>query len=329
MSREELLKASAEERKKINKDYGEGTIMAMSDKRDPIESISTGSLGLDIALGIGGLPKGRIVEIYGPESSGKTTISIQVIAAAQKAGGLCAIIDMEQSFDSSYAENLGVDLSMLDITQPDSGDMGLEIADRLISSGLYSVVVIDSVAALVPKSEIEKEMGESSMGRQALLMSQACRKITPIAKKTNTLVIFINQIRNTIGGYGNPETLPGGLALRFYASVRLDVRRSTTKDNSVFEGDVVTGNLTKVKVIKSKVSRPFTICEFNIIYGQGTDKINEIIQIAHDLEILKKWGKTITYKEEKYEVSVFEALLADNSDFYEDLRKQVLEKVVK
>jgi len=663
MEKQDLLKVAAQERAKINKDYGDNTVISLSDKHEQIEAISTGSLGLDIALGIGGLPRGRVVEIIGMESSGKTTICIQTIVEAQKKGGLCAIIDMEQSFDASYAENLGVDLTMLDICQPDSGDMGLEITDRLISTGLYTVIVVDSVAALVPKSEIEKEMGESvsydtpiyirnkqnraieivpicdlykgyekfpegrhqcwyrkfktteilthqgwkdlkgvikkenvknkslfyvrtmdgmvkgtedhcyfvnnvekklcelnrfdrldtyspefntnnkhsisedvawllgfwiaegstlkqesdgrlelsntnlsliekskvimdnnfcckteinkldffnkstqyrlicskekqisfllssclswpskikkipifilnakenikksfldgffegdgshnntkiglpkqyyndslcvigglryllrslgikthlnihttrpqqcrlhentgkqmicdneirniiesikpeflydietevgtfvtpvgdivihnsSMGKHALLMAQACRKITPLAKKHNTLVIFINQIRNTLGNYGNPEVTPGGLSLRFYASVRLDIRRSTTKDNSVLQGDVITGNLTKVKVLKSKVSMPFKTCEFNIIYGQGTDKINEVIQIAHDLEILKKWGKTITYKEEKFEVPVFEQMIIDNEGFYLDLRNQILDKV--
>lgn len=329
MEHSEKLKLASAEKAKINKDYGERTIISMSENLDNVEAISTGSLGLDIALGIGGLPKGRIVEVYGTESSGKTTLCIQTIAEAQKKGGLCAIIDMEQSFDKEYAENLGVDISMLDISQPDSGDMALEIADRLIATGAYSVIVIDSVSALVPKSEIEKEMGESSMGKQALLMSQACRKLTPLAKKTNTLVIFINQIRNAIGNYGNPEVLSGGLALRFYASVRLDVRRSTTKDNSVFDGDQAVGNLTKVKVIKSKVSPPFKSCEFNIIYGQGTDKISEIISIANDLEILRKWGKTITFENEKYDIETFQGMVADNIEFYDKLRNQILDKFKK
>ena len=316
----------------LDKDFGKGTVMSLSDRGDmDIETISTGSMGLDIALGIGGLPRGRIIEAYGMESSGKTTLAIHLIAEAHKdPNSLCAIIDAEHSFDMEYAANLGVDIDRLDINQPEFGEQGLEVAEKLISSGAYDVVVIDSVAALVPKAELEDEMGTQKMGLQARMMGQACRKLAGTVKKTNTILLFLNQQREKIGVmFGSPLTTSGGNALKFYASVRLEVTRSTTSDNSVKIGDDILGNLTKVKVIKNKVAPPFKNCEFNILYGTGIDKIGELIKITNDLEIIRKWGKTITYKEEKYEVSVFEALLADNSDFYEDLRKQVLEKVVK
>jgi len=328
MTIEEKLKLVAAEKQKINKDYGDGTVVSLKDAPKQVDAISTGSLGLDIALGIGGLPRGRIVEVYGKESCGKTTLSIHTMVEAQKKDGLCAVIDAEQSFDGFYAESLGLNLDRLELNQPDYGDQGLEIADRMISTGAFDVVLIDSVAALVPKSEIEREMGESAMGKHAQLMSQACRKLTPIVKKTNTLVIFINQLREKIGvTYGNPDVTTGGNALKFYSSVRLEVTRSTTKDNSVFEGDLVSGNLTKVKVIKSKVSPPFRTCEFNILYGKGIDKINELIKVASDLEIIKKWGKIITYDGNKYDIEVFNQMLEDTPDFYLSLRKSVLNKV--
>lgn len=328
MTKEEKLKVAAENRVKINKDFGKGTVISLGEKPDmDIETISTGSIGLDLALGVGGLPTGRIVEIYGPESSGKTTLCIHIIAEAQKADGLCAIIDAEHAFDKEYAKSLGVNVDELDFHQPAHGDEGLEIADRLIKSGVYSVVVVDSVAALVPKAELEGEMGESKMGLQARLMSQACRKLTPVVKQSNTLLIFVNQLREKIGVmFGSPETTTGGNALKFYASVRLDVRRSLTADNSVKVDGEMVGNLTRIKVIKNKVAPPFKTCEFDILFGIGIDKVGEIISIASDLELLKKWGKQITYKETKYDIEEFTNLLKDNPDFAESLRLQILEK---
>jgi recombination protein RecA len=312
---------------KIDKDYGKGSVMMMNEKAVQLqEVISTGSLGLDMALGIGGLPRGRVIEIYGPESSGKTTLSTHVIAEAQKKGGMCAIIDAEHAFDSSYAQKLGVDIDNLLISQPDYGEQALEIADRLILSGAIDVVVIDSVAALVPKSELEGEMGDSKMGLHARLMSQALRKLTATIHKTNTICIFINQLREKIGVmFGNPETTTGGNALKFYASVRLDIRRMT----QIKDGDEAIGNRVKVKVVKNKVAPPFRQAEFDIIFGQGISKAGEIIDIGVELGVIQKSGSWFSYDTNKLgqgRESVKQMML-DNPELAAELETKIKAKV--
>ncbi len=311
----------------INKDLGKGTVMKLGEKQsEPIEVISTGSIGLNRALGVGGVPRGRIIEIYGPESSGKTTIATHIIAEAQKNGGTCAIIDAEHAFDAPYASSIGVDVDNLYICQPESGDQGLEVADRLISSGNFAIVVVDSVAALVPKAELDGEMGESKMGLHARLMSQALRKLVGSVATTNTCLIFINQLRDKIGVmFGNPETTTGGNALKFYASVRLDVRRSITAQNSVMEGDVKMGNQVTVKVIKNKVAPPFRSAVFDIMYGEGIDKLGELIDEAVDKKILEKSGVWYGYQGEKIGQGrdKTKQFLRDNPELTDDLFNQI------
>ena len=310
---------------KIEKDYGKGSVMMLGDKqKEKMDVISTGSIGLDVALGVGGLPCGRIVEIYGPESSGKTTIAIHTIAQAQKKGGICAIIDAEHAFDASYARKLGVDVDNLIISQPDYGEQGLEIADRLISSGAVDVVVIDSVAALVPKGELDGEMGDSKMGLQARLMSQALRKLTATISRTGCCCIFINQLREKIGVmFGNPETTTGGNALKFYASVRLDIRRIS----QIKDGDVASGNRTRVKVVKNKVAPPFRQVEFDIIFGEGISKVGEIIDMGVELGILQKSGSWFSYGESKVGQGrdAVKQFLHDNPEMMEEMEAKIRE----
>ncbi|MDR5591420.1 recombinase RecA [Christiangramia sp. SM2212] len=309
---------------KMDKTYGKGTVMKMSDQAvADVDAISTGSLGLDLALGVGGYPRGRVIEIYGPESSGKTTLTLHAIAEAQKKGGIAAFIDAEHAFDRFYAEKLDVDIDNLIISQPDNGEQALEITDNLIRSGAIDIIVIDSVAALTPKSEIEGEMGDSKMGLHARLMSQALRKLTSSISKTNCTVIFINQLREKIGVmFGNPETTTGGNALKFYASVRLDIRRSTQiKDSS----NNVMGNKTRVKVVKNKVAPPFKTAEFDIMYGEGVSKIGEIIDIGVDYEIVKKSGSWFSYEDTKLGQGrdAVKILLKDNPDLMEELEEKI------
>ena len=312
---------------KMNKEYGKGAVMKMGDVVvEDIPVISTGSIGLDIALGIGGFPRGRVVEIYGPESSGKTTIAIHAIAQAQKAGGIAAFIDAEHAFDRFYAEKLGVDINNLLISQPDNGEQALEIADNLIRSGAIDIIVIDSVAALTPKAEIEGEMGDSRMGLQARLMSQALRKLTSTISKTGATCVFINQLREKIGVmFGNPETTTGGNALKFYSSIRLDIRRIGQIKNST----EVVGNRVRVKVVKNKMAPPFRMAEFDMIYGEGISKMGEIIDMGVDYDIVKKSGSWYSYGDTKLGQGrdAVKQLLLDNPELEEELDAKIREKI--
>ncbi|MBA4410827.1 MAG: recombinase RecA [Bacteroidota bacterium] len=323
----EKLKALQLTMDKIEKSYGKGSIMKLGDRIvENVPSISSGSIGLDIAMGVGGYPKGRIIEIYGPESSGKTTLAIHAIAEAQKAGGIAAIIDAEHAFDPGYATKLGVDINELLISQPDNGEQALEIADSLIRSGAVDIIVIDSVAALTPKAEIEGEMGDSKMGLQARLMSQALRKLTGNISKTKTCVIFINQLREKIGVmFGNPETTTGGNALKFYASVRLDIRRI----GQIKDGEEAQGNHTRVKVVKNKVAPPFKKAEFDIMYGEGISKTGEIVDLGVECNIIKKSGSWFSYGETKLgqgRESV-KSVLRDNPELSQELEAKILEAI--
>tara|TARA_B100001057_G_scaffold248232_1_gene248477 strand:- start:13146 stop:14147 length:1002 start_codon:yes stop_codon:yes gene_type:complete len=313
---------------KLDKTYGKGSVMKLGDQTvEKIESISSGSIGLDVALGVGGYPKGRVIEIYGPESSGKTTLTLHAIAECQKAGGIAAFIDAEHAFDRFYAEKLGVDLGELVISQPDNGEQALEIADNLIRSGAVDALVIDSVAALTPKSEIEGEMGDSKMGLHARLMSQALRKLTASISKTNCTVFFINQLREKIGVmFGNPETTTGGNALKFYASVRIDIRRSTQLKNS--EGGVL-GNKTRVKIVKNKVAPPFKTAEFDIMYGEGISKIGEILDIGVENDIIEKSGSWFSYGGSKLGQGrdSVKAILKDNPELMEELEQKIMDEL--
>ena len=323
----EKLKALQAAMSKIEKDFGKGSIMKLGDEQiENVDVIPTGSLGLNAALGVGGYPKGRIIEIYGPESSGKTTLAIHAIAECQKTGGIAAFIDAEHAFDRFYAQKLGVDIDNLYIAQPDNGEQALEIADQLIRSSAVDIIVIDSVAALTPKKEIEGDMGDSAVGLHARLMSQALRKLTSTIAKTNTTCIFINQLREKIGVmFGNPETTTGGNALKFYASVRLDIRRVT----SLKDGDQVVGNQVRVKVVKNKVAPPFRKAEFEITFGEGISKIGEIVDLATEHEIIKKSGSWFSYGESKLAQGrdAVKALLKDNPELCEELEAKIMEKI--
>ena len=326
--KEAKLKALKLTLDKLDKTYGKGAVMKMGDSVvEDIDAIPSGSFGLDIALGVGGYPRGRVVEIYGPESSGKTTLTLHAIAEAQKAGGIAAFIDAEHAFDRFYAEKLGVDIDNLIISQPDNGEQALEIADNLIRSGAIDIVIIDSVAALTPKSEIEGEMGDSKMGLHARLMSQALRKLTGSISKTKCTVIFINQLREKIGVmFGNPETTTGGNALKFYCSVRLDIRRSTQIKDS--NGNVK-GNKTRVKVVKNKVAPPFKTAEFDIMYGEGVSKVGEIIDLGVEYEIIKKSGSWFSYGDTKLGQGrdAVKALLLDNPELFDELDAKIREAI--
>ena len=323
----EKLKALQLTMEKIEKSYGKGSIMRLGDRPvDDVAAISSGSIALDVALGIGGYPKGRVIEIYGPESSGKTTLAIHAIAEAQKAGGIAAIVDAEHAFDPYYAKNLGVDIDELLISQPDSGEQALEIVDNLVRSGAIDIVVIDSVAALTPKAELEGEMGDSKMGLQARLMSQALRKLTANISKTKTCCIFINQLREKIGVmFGNPETTTGGNALKFYASVRLDIRRI----GQVKDGEEVQGNNVRVKVVKNKVAPPFRKAEFDIMYGEGISKSGEIVDLGVLYNIIKKSGSWFSYGETKLGQGreTVRKLIADNPELSQELETKIVEAI--
>ena len=325
--KEAKLKALQLTLDKLDKAYGKGTVMKMGDKAvEEVETIPSGSLGLDLALGVNGYPRGRVIEIYGPESSGKTTLTLHAIAEAQKAGGIAAFIDAEHAFDRNYAEKLGVDIENLIISQPDNGEQALEIAENLIRSGAIDIVVIDSVAALTPKSEIEGEMGDSKMGLHARLMSQALRKLTGTISKTNCTVFFINQLREKIGVvFGNPETTTGGNALKFYASVRLDIRRSS----QIKDGENVVGNRTKVKVVKNKVAPPFKTAEFDIMYGEGVSKTGEILDLAVEFEIIKKAGSWFSYGDTKLGQGrdAVKVLIKDNPELADELEQKIKEYI--
>lgn len=324
-TKKEKLKVLQSAIERLEKDYGKGIVMKMSDDRVVnVEVVSTGSLGLDIALGVGGFPRGRVIEIYGPESSGKTTLAMHCIAEAQKKGGICAIVDAEHAFDKTYAQALGIDTDNLLISQPDDGEQALEIADNLIRSGAIDVLVVDSVAALVPRAEIEGDMGDSKMGLQARLMSQALRKLTGTINKTGCICIFINQLREKIGVmFGNPETTTGGNALKFYASVRLDIRRI----GQLKEGLEIVGNRTKVKVAKNKVAPPFRVVEFDILYGHGISRIGEIIDMGVEYDIIKKSGSWFSYNETKLGQGreAVRQLLTDNPELCEEIDVKIRE----
>lgn len=324
----EKAKALQNTIERLEKTYGKGAIMRMGDEAiEKMEVIPTGSIGLDVALGVGGFPRGRVIEIYGPESSGKTTLAIHAIAEVQKLGGTAAIIDAEHAFDRFYAENLGVVTENLLISQPDNGEQALEITDNLIRSGAIDLIVIDSVAALTPKAEIEGEMGDSVMGLQARLMSQALRKLTAIISKTNCCCIFINQLREKIGVmFGNPETTTGGNALKFYASVRIDIRRI----GQIKNGDEITGNRTKVKIVKNKVAPPFKIIEFDIMYGKGISKTGEIVDIGVEKNIIKKSGSWFSYNDTKIGQGrdAVKQVLSDNPELAEELEKKIKDELL-
>ncbi|HQG77635.1 MAG: recombinase RecA [Bacteroidales bacterium] len=321
----EKLKALEVTIGKIEKDFGKGTIMKLGDHAvENIQVISTGSIGLDAALGIGGFPRGRVIEIYGPEASGKTTLAIHAIAEAQKNGGIAAIIDAEHTFDRNYAEKLGVDIGNLLISQPDNGEQALEITDNLIRSGALDIIVIDSVAALTPKAEIEGEMGDSKMGLQARLMSQALRKLTANISKTNTSCIFINQLREKIGVmFGNPETTTGGNALKFYASVRIDIR----KTNQLKEGEEIIGSRTRVKIVKNKLAPPFKKADFDILYGEGISQLGEIIDLGVDFDIIKKSGSWFSYGDTRLGQGreAVKQIIKDNPELFEELKAKITE----
>lgn len=325
--KEAKLKALQLTLDKLDKTYGKGTVMKLGDKAvEEVETISSGSLGLDLALGVNGYPRGRVIEIYGPESSGKTTLTLHAIAEAQKAGGIAAFIDAEHAFDRNYAKKLGVNVDELIISQPDNGEQALEIAENLIRSGAVDIVVIDSVAALTPKSEIEGEMGDSKMGLHARLMSQALRKLTGTISKTNCTVFFINQLRDKIGVvFGNPETTTGGNALKFYASVRVDIRKSS----AIKDGDNVIGNRAKIKIVKNKVAPPFRTAEFDIMYGEGVSKTGEVLDLGVDFDIIKKSGSWFSYDDTKLGQGrdAVKTVIKDNPELMEELEEKIKAKI--
>ena len=328
-ARAEKLKILQSTLDKIEKSYGKGSVMKLGDRpENDLEVIPTGSISLDVALGVGGFPKGRIIEIFGPESSGKTTLAIHAIAEAQKTGGIAAFIDAEHAFDPSYAKKLGVDIDELLVSQPDNGEQALEIADNLIRSGAIDIIVVDSVAALTPKAEIEDDMGDSKMGLQARLMSQAMRKLTSTISKTKCCCIFINQLREKIGVmFGNPETTTGGNALKFYSSVRIDIRRT----QAIKDGDTQTGNRVKVKVVKNKVAPPFRVCEFDLMFGEGISKLGEIIDLGVEFEIVKKSGSWFSYGDSKLAQGreSLKNLLRDNIELCDELEAKIREAMQK